>query len=505
MASTRDRVVLRGVSFSYVDSAPVLESIDVSFGRGWTGIVGPNGGGKSTLLGLITGALAPTVGEIGRPLDALVIATAQRTDGSIASSFFTRDDREAVRSRASLALDELVDGSAAWPRLSAGERRRWQLAEALAAAPDVLILDEPTNHLDAVGRDTLLAALRSFRGIGLVVSHDRTFLDALTTETVRVERGMATVWSGSYSVARARWEEEAEAAAMAREEQRRRVVKAERALDEARRERAAADRSRSTSSRMRSKYDSDARTLAAATKAAWAEAGAGRAVGRRHTELARESQRLDSLGDVERARGRDVMWAFERASRRHVLQLDGARVAHGDRVLLDDVRVVLGREERVRLAASNGAGKSSLLRVLVASAADDPRVLFVPQEIEVSRVRQAIERLRALPSDRRGRALSLLAALGADPARVLASASLSPGQARQLLLAEGLGMRAHTLVLDEPTNDLDLPAIERLEDALASFPGALLVVTHDDALAERLALDEWRLEGRRLIARPRDR
>ncbi|MDQ3034885.1 MAG: ABC transporter ATP-binding protein, partial [Myxococcota bacterium] len=224
-----------------------------------------------------------------------------------------------------------------------------------------------------------------------------------------------------------------------------------------------------------------------------AEAGAGRAVGRRATELARATAALESAEATRRARGRALFVDFEAAPRRVVLTIDAPEIRAGERSILRDVRLSLGRSDRVRLCGPNGAGKTTLLARLLRGG--DRRVLFVPQEIPARGTARAIDELRALPREAKGRALSLIAALGADPGRILGAGAASPGEARQLAIAAGLAARAHTVVLDEPTNDLDLPAIERLEDALASFPGALLIVTHDDALASRLTLDEWRIEG----------
>ncbi len=109
-----------------------------------------------------------------------------------------------------------------------------------------------------------------------------------------------------------------------------------------------------------------------------------------------------------------------------------------------------------------------------------------------------LDRVRGLPADARGRTLSLVAALGTDPDRLLASAAPSAGEVRKVLLAEGLARRPWAVVLDEPTNHLDLPTVERLAAALAAYPGALLLVTHDDALAETCTTTRWELvDGRR--------
>jgi ATPase subunit of ABC transporter with duplicated ATPase domains len=112
-----------------------------------------------------------------------------------------------------------------------------------------------------------------------------------------------------------------------------------------------------------------------------------------------------------------------------------------------------------------------------------------------------LDSVRELPADERGRVLSLIAALGVDPDRLLESASPSPGEARKLAMAYGLGRQVWAMVLDEPTNHLDMPAIERLEEALIEYPGAMVIVTHDDALARRCTSIEWRLESGRVSVR----
>jgi ATPase subunit of ABC transporter with duplicated ATPase domains len=119
----------------------------------------------------------------------------------------------------------------------------------------------------------------------------------------------------------------------------------------------------------------------------------------------------------------------------------------------------------------------------------------VPQELDATARQQLLHGVRRLPPAERGRVLSLLAALGSDPDRVLASASPSPGEARKLALAGALGGLAHAVVLDEPSNDLDLPAVQRVETAISAFPGAVVLVTHDDRLAAALTRATWTVAG----------
>jgi ATPase subunit of ABC transporter with duplicated ATPase domains len=194
-----------------------------------------------------------------------------------------------------------------------------------------------------------------------------------------------------------------------------------------------------------------------------------------------------------------VFLVYERAPRPVLLSLDLEEVGAGPAPLLRDVHVRLRREDRVWLEGPNGAGKSTLLAALRERATLPPeRVLHLPQELPAGAGAQLLAEVRDLPDEVRGRVLSLVGALGTDPARLLASADPSPGEARKLLLALGMGRHAWALLLDEPTNHLDLPTLERLEEALVAYPGALLLVTHDAQLAARCTASRWHVDHGRV-------
>ena len=203
--------------------------------------------------------------------------------------------------------------------------------------------------------------------------------------------------------------------------------------------------------------------------AGWADARAGRAVQVVRSELERVTA---SVPEVRRDAtvGGKVFATYERSPQAVLFHLDAPELRAGDHVVLRDVRLNVGREERIWLTGDNGAGKTTLLRALVAARRRDDRVL------------------------------SVFSALGRDPERILARrdtdlAALSPGEARKLALASGLGRHAWALVLDEPTNHLDLPTIERLEHALAGYPGCVLLVTHDEAFARAVTTRTLRVGG----------
>jgi len=483
---------VRGLSFGHTDRVLLFSQVDFHLSPGWTGLVGSNGAGKTTLLRLLSGEIEPDEGQIRHePSGAKVVLCPQLVeiaDGAI-EIFAHSDSGLAMRLRGELRLDSSM--LTRWETLSPGERKRWQIGSALFEEPDVLLLDEPTNHLDAEARELLIGALVRFNGIGLVVSHDRDLLEALTTQTLRIHLGQTRLWPGSYEQARAEWEREEGAIISQREKLKNEEKKQKRKLDRARREQEKASANKSARRRMKDLNDSDARSIGAANKADWAQASFGKKVSAyRHKEEA-AAKALDEV-HVEKTLGRSVFVNWQRPPTRILAALDADEVRAGNEAILFDVRLTLGREARIRVRGPNGAGKSTLIRALLADLrVPSDRVLYVPQELTLDESTATLRAIQSLTKDERGRVLSIVAALGVEPDRLLASSTPSPGEARKAKIALGLGRHAWALVLDEPTNHLDLPSIERLEAALESYPGALVLVTHDSAFGERCTTTTW--------------
>ncbi|MBX3247784.1 MAG: ABC-F family ATP-binding cassette domain-containing protein [Myxococcales bacterium] len=522
----------------------VLSSVSLSLEPGWTAIVGPNGAGKSTLLEVLAGALAPDEGR--REGDALrgvlvpqsvetpttLVPTAKGASRAFeakgadrarrpprvgsgpsfvgAANLHADDPRQPAADLGAGAADDLVAELALrWDKAalrwrgrlgldgdpcvgSYGERRRWQVAAALAAEPDMLLLDEPTNHLDGPSLALLLDALSDFRGLGVIVSHDRGFLRALAERVIFVEGGRAELHPCGFEDARATRDEEKRARSEDRERRAAAARKLERVVAAKRRAREEAQTQRSARARMRSRNDSDARGIGAQYRADRAEGSLGREVGalaeraqRARRELEAIEPDVSHLGDIELPSRSDAPRWLMRAALPDLVV--------GGRVVVPARRVDLPRGARVRLAGANGAGKSTLIGALVETWEHAPERLFVlPQDLDPE---EPSRRLRALDPDTRGRALALVARLGSDPRALLASPRLSPGEARKLAITIAVLEPTWLLVLDEPTNHLDLPARERLEEALRAYDGALVLTTHDDDFAAAVTDERWELDG----------
>ena len=480
-------------SFSYTSAVTVLADVSFSLGAGWTGIVGPNGVGTTTVLRLIDGGLAPTGGEVDLgPRHGLVVHCPQIADSidrnieRLAAAW--DGEAQALIGRLQLNRQSLNR----WSTLSPGERKRWQIGAALYQEPDILLLDEPTNHLDAEARNLLLAALQRYRGAGVIVSHDRTVLNQLCRRILRIDNGDVGLWQGNYDTARTAWERDAAAQLDSYQRVKAEHRKVERRLRDQRRAGATKAARRKRELRTAGPKDSDARSM---EKKGRFEGGQNQ--GSHQIGLLRdEAERLRASAaefDIKRRLGGDLFFDYEPARRRWLLSFSGPLRIEGV-TLAGKIDVRLERSDRVLLTGPNGEGKTTLLQALIQETDLDPtRILHLPQEITEQQAKDLVSDVRTLDATTKGRILGIVGVLGSDPKRILATDVPSPGEARKLLIASGLGRGAWVLLLDEPTNHLDLPSVERLEAALAAYPGAMIVVTHDQDFARETTRQTWTL------------
>ncbi len=478
--AVRNLLNLKSVAKSY-GSREVLHDITLGVSAGERiGVVGQNGGGKSTLLRLIAGVEAPDAGALTRSGDVDVALLAQRDE---------LDERRTIREvlvggRADHewagdgtfrgVLDGLMGGvqltlfaegiDTPIAGLSGGERRRVALARLLLDAPQLLLLDEPTNHLDVEGVDWLARHLAARRGSLLVVTHDRWFLDAVCTSTWDVADGAVHQYEGGYA-----------AYVLAR-----------------------AERDRREASR------ASRREQLLRKELAWLRRGPPARTSKPKFRIAAANA---LIADEPLARDRAELLRFA-TSRLGDKVLDAVDVSLtlGSREVLHDITWRLGPGDRVAIVGVNGSGKTSLLRLLsgelqptagrvergatVRTAHLSQDAVEIPED---ERVLESLEGVRAratLSGGEQITAAMLCERFGfrGEKAYTLV-ADLSGGERRRLALMRLLMAEPNVLLLDEPTNDLDIDTLTALEDLLDSWPGTLVVVSHDRYFVERVCDD----------------
>ncbi len=480
------------VTFFYEGaSRPLIQGLSAHFSRGWTGIVGANGAGKSTILKLATGILSPRSGHILGTADGVYCE--QRTDTvpeqlQRLSSATTRD---AILIRQRLGVE--ADWPGRWATLSHGERKRTQIATALWQSPDIFAVDEPTNHLDEQARALLADALVRFRGVGSIVSHDRGLLDMLCHQCLFLDPPDAVIRPGSYSEGARQAREDRSASlrerTIAREElERLRRVGIERAEEV----RGAARR---LSKKGLARGDRDARAKIDGARLSGKDASAGRRARQIETRIAKAQEKVDGIR-VKREYALGIWMEGAVSHRNTLVTLPAATITLGDHRTLTIPDLVMKPTDRIALTGPNGAGKSTLVRRIIDAVNVDPgRLTYIPQEIDRASSRWILEEVRALPGAALGKAMIVVSRLGSRPERVLETDEPSPGEIRKLLLARGIAREPHLIIMDEPTNHLDLPSIECLEDALRECPCGLLLVSHDERFLDALTESRWQINA----------
>lgn len=503
-------LALSHVGYTYPGAArPALRDVSVAFPVGWTGIVGDNGCGKTTLAMVAAGLLDPDEGSVTPRLYGEYCRQDSSTNPDALYDFACDWGQDAVRLRQLLGLGD--DWPWRYGELSGGQQKRLQVACCLWRRPDLLVMDEPTNDLDAQSRIAIARALGEYRGIGLLISHDRELLDGLVGQCLVFENGVATMRPGGYTKAMEQAGLEAAAARHARDQVRK---EAARIQDEARRRNEEAQRSKSRlSARDVGKHDGSMRDKLGRAKVSGKDGVAGRASSAMASRLAAAQSKLEASAVPKRYDYRFEAVGAPSASKT-VCHIEETVMSYGDAEGAAYGEGEPGRKEsggtpafalsvpelwvspvdHVGITGPNGAGKSTLLRHALARILEGVRVAYVPQDVSEARRREALHKLREYSQADMGQVLSHVARLNSDPKRILDGEDVSPGEMRKLILAELLLEDPNLLVLDEPTNHLDVGSIEALQGLVLSFAGAVLLVSHDMRLVDESCNVRWLLE-----------
>jgi ATPase subunit of ABC transporter with duplicated ATPase domains len=546
------RITADRVAFSLADGRTLFHDITLGFGRERTGLVGPNGVGKSTLARILAGALEPSAGIVLRrcavgwlPQDfqvrgdvplAAVLGIAERLDRVERVYAGTADPADLdrvggdwdLRERAEAALGRL--GLAHLPldrpvlRVSGGEATRVALAGLSLAGPDFLVLDEPTNNLDARGREALYEFVAGWGGGLLAISHDRALLRRMDRILELTERG-ARLYGGGYDAYDAQRAAEDEAAERELASAGHALRAAKRRAQEARERQ---DRRNRRGREGRATANMPAILLGMMKERSDHTTGRLRDAGARVVEEGRERVREARERVEERAVLAVELPPVELPAGKTVLELDGVAVRHPGATVdaLHGVSLRVVGPERVAVTGPNGAGKSTLLRVVAGEVAPTRGTLRlgVPPE-EVAHFDQLARRLDpertvlesyraanpALDETASRHALARFLFVedgvhqpvgtlsGGQRLRAALACVLSGGQRLRAALACVLsGWRPpRLLLLDEPTNHLDLDSLAALESVLRGYGGALLAVSHDRAFLEAIGIERYlELPGR---------
>ncbi len=438
-------------------------------------LVGRNGAGKSTLLRMLVGLTEPDGGDRTLTPAAKISLVAQEPDvaGETLLAYAAAGGAPTHEAEAALQAFGLDPGRRA-EGLSGGEQRRAALARAFAEKPDVLLLDEPTNHLDIFAIETLEAMLAASRAAALIVSHDRAFLERVTERCFwledrriwRLDRGFAAfdAWSG----------------------------------------RIAADQAESLR-RLSKSIERETYTFYSSITAR-----RSRNEGRARQLAATRERKAALMGDQRRAL---VLTADAGGvSGQRVVEAKGLAKAFGARTLIKDFSTRILRGDRLAVVGPNGAGKTTLVKLLLGEIKPDAGEVRLGTGLEIAYVDQARADLAAEMTLRdslsdgagdqvmvRGRPKHVAAYakdfLFQESQLRQPVATLSGGERNRLLLAKALARPANLLVLDEPTNDLDMETLDLLEELLADYDGTLILVSHDRDFIDRLASSTIALDG----------
>lgn len=470
-------IKLNKISFSFDNhSSNLFSNVSVSFHTGWTSICGPNGCGKTSLLKLIEGKLKPNSGLLDVCGKLVSVPQSTTSKPSHLDNFLFDYSKRAIKIREQLNLDD--SWHERWETLSIGERKRLQIALALAQNPDILLIDEPTNHIDASTKKIIFTSLKAFRGIGILISHDRLLLNHLCYETCFLESSSLKYFSAPYDTAKSELSSEIKSKTEHKEKLKKEEKRINRAIQE--QVEKIAKGKKKLSKRNLSTKDHDAKDKINLAKLT----GAGLSDSRKKKVLSDRKNRLESRSQaISLKKTYDLGVFFQKTPRVNSLFFP-EKLYDLKYLAIEQEEVRLSKGDKIALTGDNGSGKSTLLTKWLEIIPDE--YTYAPQEFSSEETQRLTDRLLRLDKEIRGKIFTLVSCFGSDPKSLVAGSLPSPGVWQKIIIAEAIVKKSSILVLDEPTNHMDLDAIEILEEALGLFQGILICISHDESFIKKL-------------------
>ena len=351
------------------------------------------------------------------------------------------------------------------------------------------MVDEPTNHLDSQSQAIVVEALRSYKGIGILVSHDRILLDALSQYTVMIKSGEVLKYRSKFSLAQQAYAETLSHKKKVLSDQEHELKKIKKVV-QVQREKVSLAKKKFSKKGV-SRHDSSQKEKINGAILTGKDKNDGQMLQRTLTKQRHLSENMNALSK-EYATG--IKFEGTIAKHNFPIAVEKSCLTLFESTELCYPRLSVDIGDKVGISGENGVGKSTFIRSFMQMMEYEHDYLYIAQEITDKQAEQLFEEVGDLDTEIKGELFTLVQRLGSDAKALLNSTVPSPGEMRKLLIAQGLLKQPSLIILDEPTNHMDLESIELLESALQGYEGALLFITHDKTFLENLSTKQWLFE-----------